>query len=83
MEKYDNYKVGVNLFFSSSGHHSDEFPDMDWSVGFDATDVNLDVMLEQFKLMLNQLQMVQLYLLKQMIILYMLIKVGSLVNMPH
>ena len=40
MNKYiDEYKVEVTLSFSSRGHHSWEFPDKEWNLSFDATDV--------------------------------------------
>ena len=52
MSYLDEYKVEVSLSFSSVGHHDIQFPDKNWNMSFDATDVNLDVMLEQFKAML-------------------------------
>lgn len=52
MSDNDEYKVHVLLNFTSRGHHDNQFPDVNWSLDFDATDVNIDVMLEQFKKML-------------------------------
>jgi len=48
----DNYNVTVNLSFSQTGHHDAQFPDTDWSMGFDATDSTLETMFDKFKQML-------------------------------
>lgn len=47
---YDNeYKVKVILKVKSSGHHDPLFPDRECSIEFDATDVHVNTVLEQFR----------------------------------
>jgi hypothetical protein len=49
MEEFDQYKVKVILKVKSSGHHDPLFPDRESSIEFDATDVHMNVILEQFR----------------------------------
>lgn len=58
MYDFDEYKVDVSLSFTTRGHHDWKFPDKEWNLSFDATDVNLDVVLEQFTLMLSAMDYV-------------------------
>lgn len=53
MDFEDNYIVSASLSFTSTGHDDPQFPDVNWSLSFDATDVHMDVVLEQFQHMLN------------------------------
>ena len=48
-QDYDTYKVKVILKVKSSGHHDPMFPDRESSIEFDATDVHMNVVLEQFR----------------------------------
>ena len=48
-QDYDTYKVKVTLKVESSGHHDPLFPDRTGTIEFDATDVHMNVVLEQFR----------------------------------
>ena len=45
----DNYRVDVALNLSSYGHHDEKFPDKNCSINFNATDIHMDVVLDQFR----------------------------------
>ena len=45
----DNYYVNVKLVLETGGHSDSQFPDKTCTIEFDATDVHMDVVLDQFK----------------------------------
>lgn len=45
----DNYYVNVKLILETGGMNDSEFPDKKCSIEFDATDVHMDVVLDQFR----------------------------------
>jgi hypothetical protein len=49
-QEFDQYKVKVILKCISTGHHDkDQFPDRECYMDFDATDANIQTMLDQYK----------------------------------
>lgn len=54
----DDYKVEATLSFSSTGHPDTNFPDTEWNLSFDATDANLDTIMEKFRHMLVAMEYV-------------------------
>ena len=45
----DQYNVNVVMTVESSGHHDPMFPDTTRSIEFNATDLNVEAVLEQFR----------------------------------
>ena len=45
----NEYNVKVTLKVESSGHHDEMFPDRTSTIEFDATDLTMDTVLDQFK----------------------------------
>ena len=51
----DNYQVKVKMEFISTGHHDPLFPDTTGKIEFDATDCNINAMIDQFTTFLRML----------------------------
>lgn len=49
MSEVDNYKVNVTMVLDTYGHSDSQFPDKNCTIEFDATDVHMSVVLDQFK----------------------------------
>jgi hypothetical protein len=49
----DNYHVNYNFSYSSSGYGAIGFPDENYNLSFDGTDLKIDVIVQQFEKVLR------------------------------